>query len=62
MMTPHWNPAAEAQAQAQDRIHRMGQTQEVFIHYIRVPRFGVGGRIHDTVEASVGIMQEKKQL
>lgn len=60
MMTPHWNPAAKAQVQAQDRIHRMGQTQEAFIHYIRVPRFGIGGRIYDTVEASVDIMQERK--
>ena len=60
MMTPHWNPAAEAQAQ--DCIHRMGQTQEVFIHHIPVPRFGLLGKIYDTVEASVSIMQEKKQL
>lgn len=59
-MTPHWNTAAEARAQ--DRINSQGQTQEIFFHHIRVPRSGISGRIYDTVEASVGIMQEKKQL
>lgn len=30
IMDLHWNPALEAQAC--DRVHRIGQTKEVFIH------------------------------
>ena len=36
LMEPHWNPMAEAQAV--DRVHRIGQTQEVVITRYIVPK------------------------
>lgn len=37
----HWNPALEQQAC--DRIYRMGQTRDVFIHkYANSPKFSSG--------------------
>lgn len=36
--------------------------KEAFIHHIRVPQYEIGGRVYDNVEASVGMMQEEKQI
>ena len=36
LMEPHWNPMAEAQAV--DRVHRIGQTQDVVITRYIVPK------------------------
>lgn len=51
IMEPLWNPAAEQQAV--DRIHRLGQTREVFVtRYV----------INDSVEESIVKLQKKKQM
>ncbi|OAE22755.1 hypothetical protein AXG93_2035s1390 [Marchantia polymorpha subsp. ruderalis] len=51
LMDPWWNPAVEQQAQ--DRIHRLGQTKAV-----RIIRFV----IQNTIEDRILKLQEKKQL
>ncbi|GAX83352.1 hypothetical protein CEUSTIGMA_g10777.t1 [Chlamydomonas eustigma] len=51
LMDPWWNPAVEAQAM--DRIHRLGQYKP-----ITVVRFVIGG----TIEERILKLQEKKQL
>eukprot|EP00878_Enallax_costatus_P014603 GHUV01015277.1.p1 GENE.GHUV01015277.1~~GHUV01015277.1.p1 ORF type:complete len:120 (+),score=39.54 GHUV01015277.1:396-755(+) len=50
LMDPWWNPAVEAQAQ--DRIHRLGQYKA-----IRTTRFVIAG----TIEERILKLQEKKQ-
>ncbi|GFH18644.1 hypothetical protein V8C86DRAFT_3013167 [Haematococcus lacustris] len=51
LMDPWWNPATEAQAM--DRIHRLGQYKP-----ITVVRFVIAG----TIEERILKLQEKKQL
>ncbi|KAK9828076.1 hypothetical protein WJX81_000538 [Elliptochloris bilobata] len=51
LLDPWWNPAVEAQAQ--DRIHRLGQHKP-----IDVTRFVIGG----TIEERILKLQEKKRL
>ena len=50
IMDPWWNPALENQAI--DRVHRIGQTKNVFVHRLCIP---------ETVEDRILILQEKKQ-
>ncbi|KAG0351332.1 hypothetical protein BG005_009212 [Podila minutissima] len=50
MMDPWWNPAIENQAI--DRVHRIGQKREVFVHRLCIP---------DTVEDRILGLQQKKQ-
>ncbi|KAG0034906.1 hypothetical protein BGZ81_002313 [Podila clonocystis] len=50
MMDPWWNPAIENQAI--DRVHRIGQKREVFVHRLCIP---------DTVEDRILALQQKKQ-
>ena len=50
MLTPSWNPQRDRQAE--DRVHRIGQTQGVFIHRLIVP---------GTVENSIMAKQRKKE-
>ncbi|KAF9286692.1 hypothetical protein BGZ68_002645 [Mortierella alpina] len=50
MMDPWWNPAVENQAI--DRVHRIGQTKDVFVHRLCIP---------DTVEDRILALQAKKQ-
>ncbi|KAF9990547.1 hypothetical protein BGZ75_001111 [Mortierella antarctica] len=50
MMDPWWNPAVENQAI--DRVHRIGQTKNVFVHRLCIP---------DTVEDRILALQAKKQ-
>ncbi|KAF9305631.1 hypothetical protein BG003_001317, partial [Podila horticola] len=50
MMDPWWNPAIENQAI--DRVHRIGQRREVFVHRLCIP---------DTVEDRILALQKKKQ-
>ncbi|KAF9966206.1 hypothetical protein BGZ70_002985 [Mortierella alpina] len=50
MMDPWWNPAVENQAI--DRVHRIGQTRDVFVHRLCIP---------DTVEDRILALQAKKQ-
>lgn len=49
LMDLHWNPALEQQAM--DRIYRMGQKKDVFVHkFVCV----------NTIEEKVAVLQEKK--
>ncbi|ORZ12900.1 SNF2 family N-terminal domain-domain-containing protein [Lobosporangium transversale] len=50
IMDPWWNPALENQAI--DRVHRIGQTKEVFVHRLCIP---------ETVEDRILALQAKKQ-
>ncbi|KAI1317887.1 hypothetical protein EDD11_007549 [Mortierella claussenii] len=50
VMDPWWNPALENQAI--DRVHRIGQTKNVFVHRLCIP---------DTVEDRIIALQAKKQ-
>ncbi|KAF9371002.1 hypothetical protein CPC16_003347 [Podila verticillata] len=50
MMDPWWNPAIENQAI--DRVHRIGQKREVFVHRLCIP---------ETVEDRILDLQAKKQ-
>ncbi|KAI7830558.1 SNF2 family N-terminal domain-containing protein [Gamsiella multidivaricata] len=50
IMDPWWNPALENQAI--DRVHRIGQTKNVFVHRLCIP---------DTVEDRILALQAKKQ-
>ncbi|KNC96716.1 uncharacterized protein SPPG_07926 [Spizellomyces punctatus DAOM BR117] len=52
ILEPYWNPAVEDQAQ--DRVHRMGQTREV-----HVIRFVVEGTIEEVIEA---LKRKKREL
>jgi superfamily II DNA or RNA helicase len=52
MLDPWWNPAAEAQAI--DRTHRIGQTQNVFSY-----KFVTGDTVEDKI---VQLQNEKKQI
>jgi SNF2 family DNA or RNA helicase len=45
-----WNPAIEDQAT--DRLHRIGQKETVFVHYIQVS---------DTLEEKIAALQERKR-
>lgn len=49
-MDPWWNPAIENQAI--DRVHRIGQKREVFVHRLCIP---------ETVEDRILDLQAKKQ-
>ncbi|KAK6759665.1 hypothetical protein RB195_021319 [Necator americanus] len=49
LMDLHWNPALELQAS--DRVHRMGQTKDVFIHKLIMK---------DSIEERVLALQKKK--
>ncbi|KAI8603489.1 SNF2 family N-terminal domain-containing protein [Dissophora ornata] len=50
IMDPWWNPALENQAI--DRVHRIGQTKEVFVHRLYIP---------ETVEDRILALQASKQ-
>lgn len=50
VMDPWWNPALENQAI--DRVHRIGQTKDVFVHRLCIP---------DTVEDRILALQAQKQ-
>ncbi|GJJ72279.1 hypothetical protein EMPS_04636 [Entomortierella parvispora] len=50
IMDPWWNPALENQAI--DRVHRIGQRKNVFVHRLCIP---------ETVEDRILVLQEKKQ-
>jgi SNF2 family DNA or RNA helicase len=50
ILDPWWNPAVEAQAI--DRIHRIGQTRHVFAYRLIC---------EDTVEQRIADLQEKKK-
>lgn len=49
-MDPWWNPALENQAI--DRVHRIGQTKDVFVHRLCIP---------ETVEDRILALQAQKQ-
>lgn len=49
IMDPHWNPQLEAQAQ--DRIYRLGQKKAVVVYKVLC---------EDTIEAQIKVIQEKK--
>jgi SNF2 family DNA or RNA helicase len=49
-MDPWWNPALENQAI--DRVHRIGQTKDVFVHRLCIP---------ETVEDRILGLQAQKQ-
>jgi len=49
-MDPWWNPALENQAI--DRVHRIGQRKNVFVHRLCIP---------DSVEDRILALQEKKK-
>ncbi|KAG0307937.1 hypothetical protein BGZ98_009395 [Dissophora globulifera] len=50
IMDPWWNPALENQAI--DRVHRIGQTKDVYVHRLCIP---------ETVEDRILALQAKKQ-
>ncbi|EFP84081.1 adenosinetriphosphatase [Puccinia graminis f. sp. tritici CRL 75-36-700-3] len=49
-MEPHWNPTVEAQAV--DRLHRIGQTKKVWVFHFVTP---------NTIEEKIIHVQNKKK-
>lgn len=54
-LEPHWNPAMEHQAE--DRVYRIGQTRDVFIHRFKATLQNSGTTIEDTI----GHIQNRKK-
>lgn len=52
---PHWNPAMEHQAE--DRVYRIGQTSDVYIHRFK-SKFN---NTHATIEDTIGHIQNRKK-